>query len=58
MIFDWLFFPKKPIDEIANLIYTAIVRKGKGTFLDSSTVEQPAVNRWVTGSNPVRGASQ
>jgi magnesium transporter len=25
-------------------------------FLDSSTVEQSAVNRWVVGSNPTRGA--
>ncbi len=27
-------------------------------FLDSSTVEHPAVNRRVAGSNPARGASQ
>jgi hypothetical protein len=26
-------------------------------FLDSSAVEQPAVNRWVAGSNPARGAT-
>ena len=25
-------------------------------ILDSSAVEQPAVNRWVVGSNPTRGA--
>ena len=25
-------------------------------ILDSSAVEQPAVNRWVAGSNPARGA--
>ena len=24
-------------------------------ILDSSAVEQPAVNRWVVGSNPTRG---
>src|SRR5579875_317890 len=27
------------------------------TFRDSSTVEQSAVNRWVPGSNPGRGAT-
>lgn len=27
------------------------------SFLGSSVVEQLAVNQWVTGSNPVRGAS-
>ena len=27
------------------------------TFLDSSTVEHPAVNRRVAGSNPARGAN-
>ncbi|MDQ1344270.1 MAG: hypothetical protein QG650_990 [Patescibacteria group bacterium] len=32
------------------------LRKEVAVFLDSSAVEQPAVNRWVTGSNPVRGA--
>lgn len=25
-------------------------------ILDSSVVEQPAVNRWVVGSSPTRGA--
>ncbi len=28
------------------------------TFLGSSTVEHPAVNRRVVGSNPTRGACQ
>ena len=26
-------------------------------ILDSSAVEQPAVNRWVVGSNPTRGGN-
>lgn len=29
----------------------------KRGFLGSSAVEQPAVNRWVAGSNPARGAT-
>jgi hypothetical protein len=29
-----------------------------GAFLDSSTVEHPAVNRRAVGSNPTRGASE
>src|SRR6188508_3130610 len=29
---------------------------GRASFRDSSTVEQPAVNRRVVGSNPTRGA--
>lgn len=38
-----------------QLVYTTNCQR-EATFLDSSTVEQPAVNRWVVGSNPTRGA--
>src|SRR5579885_6214 len=56
------------LDVGALLVYTAgccgwaipiipIARRSESTpFLGSSTVEQAAVNRKVTGSNPVRGA--
>ena len=33
-----------------------IIPLDPAAFLDSSTVEQPAVYRWVVGSNPTRGA--
>ena len=47
-----------------NTFYRCGADKTKGGILDakyfpdSSAVEQPAVNRWVVGSNPTRGANQ
>ncbi len=40
------------VDEIRSLKYNSHV-----SFLGSSTVEQPAVNRRVAGSSPARGAN-
>jgi hypothetical protein len=41
-----------------NRLACALTKRGSavGVFPDSSTVEQPAVNRFVVGSSPTRGA--
>ena len=53
--------PEKTIDEPQeNNVYSMRSQEQErplSIFLDSSMVEQSAVNRWVPGSNPGRGAT-
>ena len=43
--------------DIKNKLKTSFqLKRSVRTFLDSSAVEHPAVNRRVVGSNPTRGA--